>query len=148
MNIHAWHQLQKRYGIQVAEETLLKKIRADEYVCRRHSSDPDTWIYDVHYKGDVLRLVVNGALTAIITILPQEFPAKKAKDSSRRARKNAPRVDECEEAYQLVAEAQEEDRAIGLELESYKDADKFWRASLIKALTRIEALEKQIEEQS
>lgn len=146
MNAHAWAQLQNRYGIQAAEETLLRKIRANEYVCRRHSADPDTWIYDVKYKGDVLRLVVNGALTAIITVLPQEFPGKKAKDSSRRARKNAPRVDECEEAYDLISEAQEEDRAIGLELASYKDADKFWRGSLIKALARIEALEKQIDD--
>ena len=146
MNTHAAEQFKKRYGLVVNERKLLQKIRDGVGVIRRmHTANSDRWIYDVDFDGSPLRLVTNAAATAIITALPDEFQLKKRQDGQRKARKSAPRVDEVEEAYALISEAQAEDRAIGLELEECKAAEKFMRESLITALLRIAELEKKID---
>jgi hypothetical protein len=146
MSRHAAEQLQKRYGKAVNQHKLLEEIRQDRYIVRRHSANPDTWIYDVAFEGDVLRLVVDKNLTEIITALPPAFTTQKQKQGEKRVRKNVPPVDEVEEAFDLAAESQAEEKAIGVQLEEAKEAEAFWRKSLINALLKIQQLEAQIDE--
>jgi hypothetical protein len=141
---HAAEQLKKRYGKEVSQRKLLQKIRAGQFVKRSHSASPKEWIYDVEFDGSLLRLVVDENQSDIITALPPVFNAKKQKQGERRARKDALRVDEVEEIFDLAAENQAEEQAIGLRIEELKSAEGYWRTCLIKALQRIQELENQV----
>jgi hypothetical protein len=146
MNNHAAEQLKKRYGKEISQRKLLRQIRGGQFIKRLHSANPHNWIYDIEYDGLPIRLLVDEGLTAVITVLPPVFQGKKQKEASKDVRKRFPRVDAVEEAFDIEAERQEEERAIGTQLEELKNIESHWRKCLIEALQRIQELENQIDD--
>lgn len=148
MNNHAAMQLAKRYGKEISQRKILQKLRAGDYIKRTHTESPRRWIYDINYDGDAIRLIADDKLTAIITFLPPESLAKKADTAHKNARRKAPRVDDMEEAFVLEHEREEEEQALGLQLDEARRSEAFWRKSLIEALQKIQQLESQIDDQN